>query len=473
MNKNDVIIDSVSRIGMNGEGIVIHDGKTVFVPFSLPGEKIKFKILKVDSKIAYGKLLEVFTPSECRVRPKCKVFEKCGGCQLQHMGYSTQLKVKEDAVRSCFKKIAGLDVDVQPTVKCNNAYGYRNKLQLPVQLTKDGTKIGFYAENSHRVVPISDCPINPDWTSKIIDAFEKYINEFKIRGYNLDTCDGELREIAVKEAGGNLIITEVVTDVNIRGTDKLIEILKQELKCEFSLYLNVNNSNSNVIYGKDYILKYGKPEYYIETRGIKHKIGVRSFIQVNNEIALKLYSFVKEIIGNDKDAVLINAYSGAGFLTALLAKSVKRAIGIEIVEEAVNCANQLCIDNGLENITNFMGKTEDIMPDIIEKENACGNKIFLILDPPRKGCDINVIKTIIENPVEKIVYISCKPSTLARDVGLITGTLEYVDGEIRRADSVFRRYEVKFIKPFDMFPQTKHVETLVCLSKKNGKTYQH
>ena len=466
MNKNDIIIDTVLRIGMNGEGIVVHDGKTVFVPFSLIGEKIKFKVLKVESKIAYGKLLEVYTPADNRVRPKCKAFGKCGGCQLQHAGYSSQLKIKEDTVRNCFRKIAGIDADVRPVVKCTNAYGYRNKLQLPVQQTAQGTEIGFYAENSHRIVPIRDCPINPGWTPKIISAFYEYIDKFKIKGYNTETFDGELREITVKEAGDSLIITAVVTDADIRGIDSLIEFLKKELRIEFSLYLNVNTSRSNVIYGEKFFLKYGQPEYAVETRGIKHKIGVRSFVQVNNEVASKLYACVKEIIGSDDNTVVINAYSGAGLLTAVLAKNLKHAIGIEVVEEAVNFANQLAFDNGLsDKITNYLGKTEDIMPDIISNEIANGNKLCLVLDPPRKGCDIKVINSIIESGIDKIIYISCMPSTLARDIGLIVGSLESVDGKIIRACNYKERYNIVCVKPFDMFPQTKHVETLVCLER--------
>ncbi len=467
MNKNDIITDTVLRIGMNGEGILSHEGKTVFVPFSLTGEKIQFKVLKVESKIAYGKLLEVYTPADCRVRPRCKVFGKCGGCQLQHMGYAAQLKVKEEIIRVCFKKIAGLDVDVKPAIKCTKTYGYRNKLQLPVQYTDEGTKIGFYAENSHRVVPIKDCPINPEWTSGIINAFEKYISEFNIKGYDFKTNEGDLREISVKDVGGNLIITAVITNKPLKGVNRLIDLLKEQLKSEFSLFLNINNTLSNVIYGKEFILKYGPPEYILDTRGIKHKIGVKSFMQVNDEIAYKLYSCVKEMIGDNDDTVVINAYSGAGLLTAILAKNSKHVIGIEIVEEAVDCANKLAKSNGLsEKITNYLGKVEDIMPDIITNETAKGNKLCLVLDPPRKGCDIRVINSIIESGVEKIIYVSCKPSTLARDVGLLVGSLEYINGEIKRVNDYKERYIIRCVKPFDMFPQTKHVETLVCLERK-------
>ena len=210
MEKNEEKVGVVVGLGSNGEGIIKQDGVVVFVPYTLIGEKVRYKVLKVTSKCVYGKVLEILTPAEMRVRVNCPVFGKCGGCQLQHVKYMNQLKIKEETVETCFKKVANLNVKVKSTVKGDNQFRYRNKLQLPVAYTPKGTVIGFYAENSHRVVPIDDCLINAPWTADVISAFKQYIEEFDIKGYDEQTGTGELREITVKDVKGNLIITAVV-----------------------------------------------------------------------------------------------------------------------------------------------------------------------------------------------------------------------------------------------------------------------
>lgn len=466
MEKNQELIGTVSVTGSSGEGIIKQDGLTIFVPFALAGEKVRYKVLKVKSNLVYAKLLEVLTPSEIRVRPKCSVFTKCGGCQLQHVKYCHQLVIKEEGIKVTFRKVAGLDVDVKKTMQGDDCFRYRNKLQLPVAHSPEGAKIGFYAENSHRVVEISDCLINATWTKDIIAIFNKYISNFGLLGYDETKNSGDIREITVKEIKGKLIITIVALKPILPKINTLIEYLKEGLNTEFSLYLNVNAKNTNVIYSNDFRLLYGKADYADEMFGIKYKIGVQSFMQVNSSVCAKLYSAVKTLVNADNETVVIDAYSGAGLMTALLATNAKKAIGIEIVAEAVDCANQLAVMNKLDDkITNYLGKCEDILPNLIKKEKEQNSKICLVLDPPRKGCDIKVIKSIIASDIEKIVYVSCKPSTLARDVGLLVGTLQEKDGEIVRVENPKHRYTIDYVRPFDMFAQTKHVETLVCLKR--------
>lgn len=466
MNKNQELISTVSNIGSNGEGIIKDEGKVVFVPFAIAGEKIKYKVLKVTNKLAYGKLLEVLTPAEERVRPKCSVFGKCGGCQMQHVKYLNQLKIKEENVKNAFLKIANLKVEVKSTIKGASEWGYRNKLQLPVGVVDGQTVIGFYAENSHRIIPINDCPINASWTKNVISAFKKYIQENNLQGYDEISHSGQLREITVKEVKGNLIITVVTLSKELPNKDNLIEILKNDLKYTFSLYHNVNDKKTNVIYGEQFNLLYGAPDYTADMLGIKYKIGVRSFMQVNTSVCSKLYSAVKEACNVNENTTVIDAYSGAGLMTALLSKDAKKGYGVEIIPEAVDCANDLARLNGLsEKISNYVGKCEDIIPDIIAKEKRENADICLVLDPPRKGCDKRVIESIIDSDIDKIVYVSCMPSTLARDVGLIVGTLKFSDNGIEILDNPTHRYKVDLVRPFDMFSQTKHVETLVVLTK--------
>ena len=468
IQKGQVYQGVVTDIGADGEGIVKQDNFIVFVPYALVGEKIEYLVLKVSSKFAYGKLLDVLTPAEIRVRPKCSVFKKCGGCQLQHIKYANQLKIKEENVYKCFSKIAGLDVSVSPAVKSSNEYGYRNKLQLPVGSSENGAVIGFYANNSHRIVPIDSCPINPEWTTTIINCFKTYFAKNNIKGYNEVENKGDIREITVKEVDGNLIITVVSLNKTIPNVENLIEILLGSLKCKFSLFINHNNKKTNVIYGEDFNLIYGDKEYSAEAFGIKYKIGVQSFMQVNLDVCLKLYSSVKEYSEVTENTTVIDAYSGAGLMTALLATKAKKAYGIEIVKEAVNSADELAVNNGLSNkMTNILGKCEEILPDIIKMEREKGADICLVLDPPRKGVGIEVVNAINESLPDKIIYVSCKPSTLARDIGLIVGSLENINGEIKKVQNYTPRYSVEIVKPFDMFPQTKHVETIVCLRRYN------
>ncbi|MBQ9513610.1 MAG: 23S rRNA (uracil(1939)-C(5))-methyltransferase RlmD [Clostridia bacterium] len=463
MKKNEEYVGIVNNIGANGEGVILNGDTVVFLPYAITGEKVRYKILKTVKNCAYAKLLEVCTPSEKRVRPKCSAFIKCGGCQIQHIDYSSQLKIKEDAIHQCFKKIAGLDITVDKTVECKNEYHYRNKLSLPVGQDENGFKIGFYAENSHRVVAIEDCPINPAWTKDVISAFSEYMKEFNLSGYNEITHKGNIREITVREVSDALIITAVINGDNLIGEQRLIEIIKSKIDKEFSLFYNVNKKDTNVIYGEKFTLLYGKPFYYAEQFGIKYKIGVQSFMQVNDYISLKLYQAVKDNALTDDETTVIDAYSGAGLMTALTSKDAKNGVGIEIVKEAVDCADELMKINGLDDkVVNYCGKCEDILPKIIP---TIKNKTCLILDPPRKGCDEKVIRAITESNIEKIIYVSCMPSTLARDVGLLTGNLIFTKEGIKKSEKPSFNYKIRSITPFDMFPQTKHVETLCVLTK--------
>ncbi len=466
MIKNEEKIGIVQALGMNGEGILKDENQTIFVPLSLPTEKIKYKVVKCNSKVNYGKLLEVFTPAENRTRPKCKVFGKCGGCQVQHLKYANQLKFKENKIETCFKKVAGLNVEVKSAVTGDSELNYRNKLQLPVGQDENGLKIGFYAENSHRIVEIEECPINALWTKDIILSLKEFMGEYNLKGYNELNRSGDIREITAKEISGNLIITLVSLKNNLPKVEKFVDVLKKRLKQDFTLYLNINPLDTNVIYGEEFRLIYGKPEYTSEMLGIRYKTGVRSFSQVNTSVCEKLYSAVKQLAVLDDNTVVIDAYSGAGLMTAILAKNAKKAIGIEIIKEAVDIANDLKKDNGLDDkIVNYLGKCEDILPTIVKKLKDEGENVVVVLDPPRKGCDYKVINALIKSEVDKIIYVSCNPSTLARDVGLLVGTLEMKDNQIVKSETQTPKYNVSYVRPFDMFAQTKHIESLTCLER--------
>lgn len=463
--KNEEYIDIVVSHGFNGEGICKRDGFIIFVPFAIFGEKIKYKILKVSSNIAYGKLIEVIEPSCERIEPKCQVFKKCGGCQMQHMQYLSQVKTKEENIKTCFSKIAGLDISLEETTIPSKTYRYRNKMQLPVREDEKGIVIGFYAENSHRVIPITDCPINPEWAKDIISIFNEFFVKFNVKGYNEKNNSGDVREITIKEVNNNLIIVVVLLKNNLKNIENLILMLKDRLGKNFSLFTNVNNKNTNVIYGDEFRLVCGELEYEKNTQGIIHKMGVRSFSQVNDEICEKLYLEVTKQIKGD-NLTVIDAYSGAGLMTAMLAKNSDKVIGIEIIKEAVDIANGIAKLNHLDHkMKNYCGKCEDIFPNIAREEAKDGKNLAVVLDPPRKGCDIRVLEAILKEKPDKIVYVSCLPSSLARDVGVIVGSIQAEEGKLVRVKDFTPNYKIEKVKAFDMFPQTKHVETVVCLKR--------
>ncbi len=466
VEKNGEYIGKVVNIGSNGEGIVNYNGDTVFAPYCLPCEEIKFKVLKVSSKAIFGKVVDIIKPSPYRIEPKCKFFYKCGGCQLQHIEYQKQLEFKKDNIKNCFKKIANLDVDVFDAVFGSKTFYYRNKLQLPVQFDGEKNIIGFYSENSHRVIDIDDCIINPNWTKKIISIFRVFLDKYNLKGLNQSDFSGDIREITVKEIGKNLIITVVGLKKQLKNKEQLIDLLKKNFCDNFSLFYNFNNSTSNVIFSDDFSLLYGKENYLSNMNGIEYGTGVRSFSQVNTGVCSLLYDRVVKELQCDGNTTVFDAYSGAGLMTALIAKSAKKVVGIEIVPEAVKIANQLMIDNNLsDKIKNYCGKCEELLPDLIKKEREVSSKISVVLDPPRKGCDQKVLEAIIKSDIDRIVYVSCMPQSLSRDVGILIGSLEVKNGEVIRAKEYKARYNIEKVIPFEMFPNTKHIETLCVLDK--------
>ena len=465
ISKNDVITAVVSDVGANGEGIIKYEGIVVFVPYALTGEKVKCLILKVNKKFAFGKVIEVLTPAEERVKPLCSVYAKCGGCALQHVKYVEQLKIKEKNVLNCLEKIGGIKAELKSTVKSPEIWNYRNKLQLPVRKVNGENVIGFFAENSHRVVKIDTCLINAEYTGSLIKAFYEYVNENNLSGYDEETLQGDIREFTVKEIADNLIITVVTLRKDVKGINELSDIIKKHIRLNFSLYQNVNSADTNVIYGEEFYLLYGKPSYSAKMFNVEYEIGVQSFMQVNTKVCSKLYSYVRDCF--DAEDLIIDAYSGAGLMTAIVSEKAKRAIGVEVIKEAVECADKLMIANGLqEKVKNYCGKCEEILPQIIEKERGQG-KIGIIIDPPRKGCEKQVLQAIINSGADKIVYVSCMPSTLARDLGILTGNCYYdTNDEIKKAENSKPIYQVHSVRLFDMFAQTKHVETVCVLTKK-------
>ncbi len=468
IEKNDIVCAVTDAVGSNGEGVVRHEGITFFVPSCLPGEKVRFKVLKVKGNIGYGKLEEVLTPAEERVRPKCPVFARCGGCCLQHLDYPAQLAHKSNVVKEALRKIGGLTVDIPLAVRSDLPYGYRNKLQIPVGVDREGNSvIGFYAEHSHRIVPISACAIHPEWAEKLIAIVKRYMSECAVKGYDEEKKTGTLRHIVAREIGGKFIVTLVTVKKTLPNLPYLVGMLSEAF-AEVTLYLNLNAEDTNVIFGKEFQLVHGMGVFQAEEQGIRYEAGPVTFLQVNENVRTKLYKDALKTVAGEGDEVVIDAYSGGGLLTAMIARKVKRVYGIELEAEASRCADSLKQTNGLDNMTNICGYVEERLPEVLAKEK--GEKLRLILDPPRAGIARSVLKALLESGIPKLTVISCNPATLARDLGILTGSLIEREGELVKnpeytAEGLAGYYQVEKIQPYDMFPQTKHVECMVLLSK--------
>jgi len=462
--KNQIVQGVVVALGTNGEGVIRQDGKTFFVPACLEGEEVSFKVLKVKDAVGYGKVEEIITPSASRRTPKCPHFLRCGGCDLQHMSYEAQLAFKRTQVENCLKKIGGISVAVADTVPCERQYAYRNKLQLPIGVNKEGrTIVGFYAARSHRIIPLTRCEIHPDWAENIIAALMRYVEKSGARGYDEERKTGELRHLVVREIGGKFIVTVVGRGKALPKADLLIGALKEAVD-EFTLYYNRNEKETNVIFGEKFTLVHGVGFFEANEGGIVYEAGPATFLQVNETVRERLYKAAVDSVVESGDEVVIDAYSGGGLMTAMIAKKAKAVYGIEYLREAVDCADALKEKNALDNMQNICGLVEEQIQGVLQK--AKGEKTRLIVDPPRAGIHRDALRAIADSGVDKITYISCNPSTLSRDLGVLTGSLVEKDGALIKCDNPQGNYEIVSVRPYDMFPQTKHVETLVCLTRR-------
>ena len=463
MQKNDVFISTASGYGTEGEA-VFPGNPPVFVPFCIEGEQAEIKVLAVKGGAAYGRCERVLAPSAHRVTPRCPLFSKCGGCQLQHMDYDEQLRFKGGLVGSTLRKIAGIEHEVRPVLHAGGEYGYRNKLALPVGTDGAGNTVaGFYAPRSHRIVPADDCPIQADWCKKVMAAVREYMGANGLKGYDEATRRGDIRRVAVREVGGRFVVALVAA----KRVDALpfARLLARDLG-EVTLLLNVNKSQGNAVFGDEWHTVCGEGFFGAEDMGIKFRAGANTFLQVNDGVRTLLYRRVAEEAA-DGGAVAADLYSGGGMLTALLARACKAAYGIEVVPEASRCADELMELNGLEGrMFNICGRVEDELAGVFAR--TAGERRVIVCDPPRKGMERPVVRAVRDSGADKVILISCNPATLARDLGLLTGALAEEGGALKKnpAYAATSVYEIEYIQPYDMFPQTKHVETLVVLRRR-------
>lgn len=480
----DVIEGKVSDFASEGEGVVKIGSYTVFVPFAIVGETVRARIRFAKKDYAFADLAEVVTPSPHRIKPKCTYFGRCGGCDLQHVDKECQLAIKKSAVENALRKIGGFDVKAEDTVSLND-WEYRNKISLPFAYkSKSGrVSLGFYEKRTHTVVPMKWCPLHGEWASTLIADVTEWANNEKISVYDETTHKGLLRH-AVARKLDTLTLTLVINGQRVPK----IEVLAKKLEEDFgtvTLYVSPNTKNTNVIMGDEVKLVYGK-EHKQNLGRFDAVVSPLSFLQVNDAVRDAIYDKVCQSLA-DFSGDIIELYSGVGLLTAQIAKRLENAriTAVEIVPDATENANALMRALKLDGrVRNVCADASDFLSDILQdkdgskrfdeelnlpdeivnspfylgqapserkkEENRLGEKpLALILDPPRKGCDAKVLEQVNKAGFERIVYVSCNPQTLARDLKTLDGA-----------------YRIKSVTPYDMFPQTSNVETLVLLERK-------
>ncbi len=451
MNKNDIFEAEIISAGSNGEGVCKINNFAVFVPYAVVGDVAEIKILKVNKSYAFGKIEKIIKPSPARVESNCLAFGKCGGCALQTTSYEKQLEIKRQKVKDALERIGGFSqIEVMPCVESNPCYEYRNKAQYPVADTNGVAETGFYAPRSHRLVKMEGCSLTDSDSKIIAKAIIDFANEHNIKGYNEETKKGCIRHIYTRHGDKEIIVVIVGADKELKHKEKLVDILLNlEIKREIvGVVYNYNPIPNNVILGDTHEILYGRSFIYDTLCGIKFKIDYKSFYQVNKATTEKLYSKAIELLDAKKDETVFDLYCGIGTITLCAAKNCKKIIGVEVVEEAIKDAKENAVSNGIENAEFYVGTAEDVCPKLIEdgfKPTA------IIVDPPRKGCDGKLLETIVSLSPSRVVYVSCDPATLARDAKFLCE----------------HGYKLTKAYPFDQFPHTGHVETVVLLSRKD------
>lgn len=440
LQKNDIVELEVLSLGINGEGVSKVDGKTVFIRGALQGELVRAKIILVKKSFDIAILDKILRPSLHRVNAPCPLFGKCGGCDLQHLSYDAQLRIKRQTLRDTLLHVGKIEAPVDEVV-ASTPLRYRNKLSLPVRNVGGELKIGLFARGSHRVIPCKDCLLQHEWNAPLISAFKEFMSENSISAYDEESGSGTVRHLVARMAAGVLGVTVVATHNfdAIPFFNRLTSIFPS-----VRLFVNENRTRNNVILGDKWHLIGEKisPE---KVDGLSVDIHPGGFFQVNDEIRERLYADIAETVHG---SVAIEAYSGAGLLSARLAKNASAVYGIEINEQAHASALEIKKRNSLDNffpILGDVGKELEPLLSRVKNENP-----FLVIDPPRSGLSEQATSCVLTSLPQNIIYVSCNPATLARDLALLSP-----------------HYNIDRISPYDMFPQTMNLETLVVLSHKN------
>lgn len=474
MKKNDSIELKIEDMGVDGEGIGKYEGMTFFVKDAVIGDTIRAGITKLKKNYGYARVQEILEPSPYRVQPECPLYARCGGCQIQAMDYRQQLCYKQKKVRGNLIRIGGfapelIDSVMEEIVGMEQPYRYRNKAQFPIGADRDGMPVaGFYAARTHSIIPVEDCKLGVTQNEQILGAVLSYMRENGVRPYDETTGKGLVRHVLIRYGftSKELMVCLVINGETLPQEKKLVDALCK-IEGMTSISVNINRKNTNVIlgeetrtvWGSDYItdqihLRDCDHDFALTDTAIAYHISPQSFYQVNPVQTEKLYSLALSYAGLTGRETVWDLYCGIGTISLFLAQKAGKVYGVEIVPQAIEDARSNAALNGITNASFFVGKAEEVLPEFYEKESRKPDADMLhpdviVVDPPRKGCDEKCLETMLRMEPNRIVYVSCDPATLARDLKILCGG----------------GYELRKVRPVDQFGHTTHVETVVLLSK--------
>ncbi|HEY8349785.1 MAG TPA: 23S rRNA (uracil(1939)-C(5))-methyltransferase RlmD [Clostridia bacterium] len=449
MKKNDTYEIEITGMTHEGLGVGKVDDMAVFVQGAIDGEKVIAKIIKLAKNYAVARVEEWIAESPGRQEPFCPVYKRCGGCSLQHMTYDKQLEFKHRVVTDNLERIGGFrGIRVNQVIGMVDPMNYRNKAQYPVGMGDGGPIAGFYARRSHTIIDSDSCGIQHPGSEKVRNTVMEAVRKLKIPVYNEETGEGILRHIVtrVSYATGDIMVILVVTKENVPGLDRLIRKLTCEVPEVKSIVLNINKRRDNVILGDTVRTVYGSDTLIDRLGHLTFHISPLSFYQVNPVQTVVLYEKAVEFAGLTGSETVFDLYCGIGTISLFLAEKAGKVIGVEVVPEAVEAANKNAKANNISNAEFHCGAAEEIVPRLYEKEIRAD---VVVVDPPRKGCDTALLETMVKMQPERIVYVSCNPSTLARD-------LKYLAANC---------YDIREVQPVDLFPWTEHVECVTLMSR--------
>ena len=468
MQKNDVVKIRIEDMGIDGEGIGKVDGYTLFVKDAIIGDVAEVKVMKAKKNYGYARLMKILEPSPYRVEPVCPVARQCGGCQIQVMSYEQQLVFKNNKVRNNLIRLGSvpeelLDRVMEPVCGMEEPYRYRNKAQFPIGRDKNGNLIaGFYAGRTHQIIPNTDCVLGVEENARILQIIIDFMNEFHISAYDEIRHKGLVRHVLIRYGfrTKEIMVCLVINGNKLPHADVLAERL-EEIPGMTSITLSVNREKTNVIMGQTIQPLWGQTYITDYIGNVKYQISPLSFYQVNPVQTEKLYATALEYAGlgeNGREETVWDVYCGIGTISLFLAQKARKVYGVEIVPQAIEDARHNAEINNIDNAEFFVGKAEEVLPRYYAEyaKNHPGEQAradVIVVDPPRKGCEESVLKTMVDMGPDRIVYVSCDSATLARDVKYLRGT----------------GYEVEKVKAVDMFTHTGHVESIVLLSKLHTK----
>ncbi len=448
LKKNQVEEAVITAMSSDGNGIAKLDGMVVFVPYTAVGDRLKIKIVKVQKNYAFGIIQEILTPSADRVEDGCPIYQKCGGCAFRHISYQAELRHKAEFVESNLKRLGGVTPQMLPITPSPLQKEYRNKAQYPIRETDGEVQAGFFAKRSHRVISCAGCDLQPAFFQDILEYTKQFLQDKKISAYEEETGKGTVRHLYLRwgEVSGEVMVCLVVNGNKLPFAQEYVEGLLEVCPKVASVVLNINQGKDNVILGQKCVTLYGKDTIEDTLCGVTFELSPQSFYQVNRQAAQKLYRLAAELADFRGDELLVDLYCGAGTIGLSMANQVRELIGVEIVPEAVENAKANAAHCGVKNATFLCADAKQAASELAA-QNLCPDVI--VVDPPRKGCDLEVLQAIAQMSPQKLIYISCNSASLARDCK-----------ELEKLG-----YHTLKAAPVDLFPRTTHVETVVLLSK--------